>query len=385
MTAFHPIMAVGDGAAAGPREGRAVDGGLRVDTMSLSPWRMRRLGIVMEPDPADPREAGGVLNPAVTRGPDGRLYLLPRLVASGNYSRIGLARVRFNRRGVPIGVERLGVALEPQAPYELNSLTGGGVEDPRVTYLAARRLYVMTYTAYGPAGPRIAAAVSRDLARWRRLGLVRFTPYHGDDLGAVDNKDALLFPEPVVAPDGRLALALVHRPACGTPQPLDGLCAGRPSMWLSYAPLDEIVTRKHVVFSQHHRLAAPQRGWERLKVGGGTPPLRVGDTWLVVYHGVSGRIVEGLDQQQAVQYRAGALLLDGRDPRRVLQRSERSILAPRVAAERAGVVPRVVFPTGVDARPDGTVDVYYGMADSRIGVARAYLAELLAPELVRAA
>src|SRR5947209_11061351 len=96
---------------------------------SLSSWDLCRLGILMEPDPADPYEAEGVLNPAVARGPDGQLYLLPRLVGPGNYSRIGLARVVFDRRGTPVGVHRLGVVIEPQAPYELNTQTGGGVED----------------------------------------------------------------------------------------------------------------------------------------------------------------------------------------------------------------------------------------------------------------
>jgi hypothetical protein len=33
-------------------------------------------------------------------------------------------------------------------------------------------------------------------------------------------------------------------------------------------------------------------------------------------------------------------------------------------------VPNVVFPTGIDPRGDGDADVFYGMADSRIGVAR---------------
>src|SRR5919204_6847213 len=144
--------------------------------MSISPWPLQRLGIVMAPDPADPREGGGVPNPAVARGPDGQLYLLPRLVAPGNYSRIGLARVIFDRHNTPIGVERLGMALEPQEPYERNTHSGGGVEDPRIPPLAARGLYVMTYTALGPAGPRIAAALSRDLVHWQRLGLVRFAP-----------------------------------------------------------------------------------------------------------------------------------------------------------------------------------------------------------------
>jgi hypothetical protein len=66
---------------------------------------------MMEPDPGDPQEVEGVLNPAAARGPDGLLYLFPRLVAKGNYSRIGIARVRFNEAGDPAGVERLGIAL----------------------------------------------------------------------------------------------------------------------------------------------------------------------------------------------------------------------------------------------------------------------------------
>src|ERR687885_1625192 len=135
--------------------------------MSRAPGHLRRLGVVMKPAPGDPREAEGVLNPAAARGPDGRLFLLSRLVAPGNYSRLGLARVVTDRRGDPLGVEQLGVVLEPEVPYELNPRTGGGVEDPRVSYVAARGLYVMTYTAYGPDGPRIAMAVSRDLARWQ--------------------------------------------------------------------------------------------------------------------------------------------------------------------------------------------------------------------------
>jgi hypothetical protein len=73
----------------------------------------------MEPEPGNPQEIEGVLNPAAARGPDGELYLFPRLVARGNYSRIGIARVRFNEAGDPVGVERLGIALEPEADYEL--------------------------------------------------------------------------------------------------------------------------------------------------------------------------------------------------------------------------------------------------------------------------
>jgi beta-1,2-mannobiose phosphorylase / 1,2-beta-oligomannan phosphorylase len=111
----------------------------------------------------------------------------------------------------------------------------------------------------------------------------------------------------------------------------------------------------------------------------------VGRWWLVLYHGVSGRLVDAVDQQQGVCYSAGAMLLDARDPRRVLYRSVHPILEPRMAAERMGVVPHVVFPTGVDVQGHDTLDVYYGMADSRIGVARAAIADLLRPAAALAA
>src|SRR5476649_670410 len=115
----------------------------------MSGFELQRLGQMMEPEPGNPLEAEGVLNPAAVRGPDGQLYLFPRLVARGNYSRIGIARVRFNEAGDPSGVERLGIALEPEADYERRA---GGCEDARITFIEPLQRYVMTYTAYSPRG-----------------------------------------------------------------------------------------------------------------------------------------------------------------------------------------------------------------------------------------
>src|SRR4249920_1343718 len=126
----------------------------------MSEFSLQRLGILMEPEPGNPQEIEGVLNPAAARGPDGELYLFPRLVAQGNYSRIGIARVRFNEAGDPAGVERLGIALEPEADYELRQDGTGGCEDPRITFIEPLRRYVMSYTAHSRNGPRVALAIS---------------------------------------------------------------------------------------------------------------------------------------------------------------------------------------------------------------------------------
>ena len=178
----------------------------------LTASSVHRLGVLMAPQVRRHRECGGVLNPAGVLGPGDTFYLFPRLVGRDARSRIGLARVRRDRCGQPCSVQRLGIALEPVAPYECPTSRGGGCEDARVTHLAASDVYLMTYVAVGDQGPRVALASSRDCRSWRRHGLVGLAPSAGADVAAYANKDALLFPEPVRAPTGEPAVALLHRP-----------------------------------------------------------------------------------------------------------------------------------------------------------------------------
>jgi predicted GH43/DUF377 family glycosyl hydrolase len=160
----------------------------------MSQFIMKRLGTIMEPEAENELEVEGILNPAAARGPNGDLYLFPRMVAKGNYSRIGIVKVKFDRSGDPVGKERLGIALEPEADYEKRTDGDGGCEDPRVTYVEPLQCYIMSYTAFSPGGPWIALARSKDLLKWERRGLATYAPYDEVEFNAINNKDACMFP-----------------------------------------------------------------------------------------------------------------------------------------------------------------------------------------------
>ena len=347
-------------------------------TDSTVGYTLRRVGVIMTPDPNNPDEVDGVLNPGSGRGPDGGLYLLPRLVAAGNVSRVGLARVLITD-GVPTGVERRGVVLAPGAGWE-RARTHAGVEDPRVTWIPALSLHVMTYVAYGPLGPRSAVAVSDDLRTWKRLGPIHFDYQEelATDLNLFCNKDVVFFGEPVPGPDGRLSFAALHRPmwdldlvapSLGVYLPA-GVTDDRPGIWISYVPVDEVMgeVSRLTQLSGHRQVALPVHDFEALKIGAGPPPLRIPQGWLLIHHGVSGVLLPGVDHQPLVHYAAGAMILSADDPALVVARTSAPLLTAQTDQERTGIVPNVVFPTAIEDI-DGQLFVFYGMADSRIGVA----------------
>ncbi len=343
------------------------------------PYTLTRAGVVMSPEPGNEMEEEGVLNPASGRGPDGALYLLPRMVARGNVSRVGLAKLRIEA-GVPVGVQREGVVLSPDEGWERGH-DHAGVEDPRTTWIPGLGLHLMTYVAYGPLGPRLALACSADLRRWRRLGPVHFgyQPGLDTDLNLFPNKDAVFFPIPVPGPDGQLSYAMLHRPmwdlswirpGAGVHLPRD-LPDERPGIWVSFVAVAQVEADVSALvrMAQHRLVALPQFAWESLKIGAGPPPIRVEEGWLILHHGVDGELDEGFVLQQRTTYSAGAMLLDAEDVTRVLTRSETPMLAPETDDERTGTVSNVVFPTAIE-EIDGVRYVFYGMADARIGVAR---------------
>jgi predicted GH43/DUF377 family glycosyl hydrolase len=332
---------------------------------------VRRLGTVLEPDD-EPNEAEGVLNPACARAPGGELLLYPRMVAAGNVSRVGL--LRDVGVGDDVRFERLGYALEPAEPYEVRAAGSGGMgcEDPRVTFVPVLNQYVMAYTAFGPAGPRIALALSRDAYHWERLGLVDFAT-HG--LACGDDKDGVFFPEPVLSPLGVLSLAFYHRPMkklstmdghAAIPSLLELPPTERESTCIAYVPLEAVRAdlRNLLVPHESALVLAPDGPWGRLKTGAGTPPVRIAEGWFALYHAVDAVEIDG---RYAMTYSAGVVIHDIERPNIIVYRSRVPVLTPEHPDEMHGVVNNVVFPTGIDVRGDREFDVYYGMADARIG------------------
>jgi predicted GH43/DUF377 family glycosyl hydrolase len=345
-------------------------------------FNLERIGIIMRPELGNDMEIEGVLNPAAIRGPDGNLYLFPRLVAKGNYSRIGIAKVIFDEKGDPVGVKRIGVVLEPEAEYEKRP-EGGGCEDPRIAFFEPIGQYIMTYTAFSSKGPRIALAISKDLLHWERLGLADFADYKLITFNDVYNKDACIFPKSMTSPHGDTSMVMLHRPLFPGTTPEDIMCDPEDRrirdhhecIWISYSDLMLNGSRaEHLQeFESNSPLALPEAAWEKIKIGAGTPPVLCKHGWLLVYHGVHQTLPVG-DEPHHLIYSAGIMILDINKPDKILYRSRLPILEPVLPEEKTGIVQSVVFPTGIDRRDDlGTpnrFDIYYGMADNYIGVAR---------------
>lgn len=189
---------------------------------------------------------------------------------------------------------------------------------------------------------RSGLAATTDFRHWTRLG-----PITRAD---VDDRDVILFPETV---DGKFVM--LHRPAAWVGP--DYGCE-KPGIWIAMSH-DMLTWRESTV------LAQPAFAWESSKIGGASPPIRTDRGWLTLYHGVD----------HTRTYRVGAMMLDLKDPRRVLARAPEPILEPEATCEREGLIPNVVFPCGNVVIKD-TLFVYYGGADTVACAATAKLKDL---------
>jgi len=244
-------------------------------------------------------------------------------------------RVFYSRDGRTLE-SRAGPWFEPENEYE-----EFGVEDPRITLIGD--MYYITYVAVSRHGVATALASTRDFASFQRHGII-FPP---------ENKDVMLFPEAI----GGLYHAL-HRPNGAT-------AFTKPEMWLATSP-------DFLHWGRHERLLGGGEDWDLGRIGGGAPPIKTDAGWLEMYHGNSKREAD----KNVGTYSGGLLLLDLQNPRRILGRCGQ-VFVPETDFEREGFVPNVVFPTALIQKND-TALVYYGAADTYVGVVEFSMPEILA-------
>jgi predicted GH43/DUF377 family glycosyl hydrolase len=147
----------------------------------------------------------------------------------------------------------------------------------------------------------------------------------------------------------------------------------RESLWISYVAVDSVLAdiANLTQVGGHELVMAPEAPWEMVKIGAGSPPVRLPGGWLLPYHAVSG-------ENENRRYSMAFALLDLERPSTVLYRSPEPILEPETDYERGGLVSNVIFPEATDLRADNTIDIYYGAADHVIAAARVGLpSELL--------
>jgi predicted GH43/DUF377 family glycosyl hydrolase len=172
-----------------------------------------------------------------------------------------------------------------------------------------------------------------------------------------DNRVPCLFPEKI---DGKYFR--VDRPYRIIPDNMHKF----GNMWISSSP-DLIHWGCHRPLLTSEEAGA---GWGGVKIGP-TPPIKTEAGWLMITHGVR-------QSCSGHRYRLGAILMDLKDPTKIIGRTRSHILAPYEPYEQCGRVPNTVFTCG--AIPDYDQDrirVYYGAADTSVGLATGSLSELI--------
>ena len=278
-----------------------------------------------------------VFNPAAANV-SGETVLLARVETLTGISHLTVARSTN-------GVDGWRIATEPLlAPTEGVESEEWGFEDARAVWIEELDRFAITCTAYGPAGPAVYLATTKDFQSVERRGIV-VNP---------EDKNAALLPERV---DGKWIL--FHRPTTGFGVTHPGIALSRSPDLLTWSPPEVVLS--------------PREGawWDSLRIGIGPPLLKTEHGWLLIYHGVKETVGGAI-------YRIGLALLDLEEPTRVLRRATDWIFAPHAPYERQGDVANAIFPCGLlhdDA--SGELRLYYGAADTSICLATAQLGDLL--------
>lgn len=271
-----------------------------------------------------------LFNPTAIRA-GGKTVLLFRAQDEHRVSRIGYAEssdgLHFTVRPKPI--------LSPEAPYE----KAGGVEDPRVVQIDG--LYYLTYTGYDGHSAQLCLATSKDLIHWERRGVIM--PAYKGTWNTQWTKSGAILTERV---NGKWWMYYLgsRTDTDGKQRDYMGLATSTDLLHWKDATGKPVLPRRPGTFDE--RVMEP-----------GPAPMMTKAGILLLYNGADEKLVYG----------PGWILFDGKDPRRVLARSDKAFVSPEFDWEKTGTVPNVIFLEGAVSDGPGKLVGYYGAADKYIG------------------
>nr|WP_294923279.1 pesticidal protein Cry7Aa [uncultured Flavobacterium sp.] len=318
----------------------------------------------------------GVLNPAVYQ--DGNsVHMFYRAAKKGNFSTIGYCRFEGP---VTLAERHKEPIFTPEYIYEIH-----GVEDPRITKIDD--LYYLTYVTYDGINACGALAVSKDLKKFKKKGIItpKFILYDFTNLirKHLQNSSVAKILAFNVARNYPLTetikenLFVWDKNVVLFPKKIDGKFVALHRLFPSIQiftfekkkDLTEEFWKDYLKNLPDHIIMEPKFEHETSHIGRGAPPVETKDGWLLIYHSAEKR-------EKGLVYHACAALLDLNDPKKVIARLKKPLITPTEAYERHGYVNYVVFPTGT-AIFDDQLYIYYGAGDDKIATASLNLNDLL--------
>lgn len=304
-------------------------------------------------------ESGAAFNPAATVK-DNKIVVLYRaedlsgtLKIGGHTSRIGYATstdgLHLKKRSTPV----LFPANDNRKPHDWP----GGSEDPRVAR-TEDGLYVMMYTEWDHKTPRLSVATSRDLIHWKKHGEA-FSKAYGGKFARVATKSASIVTQLV---NGQQYIQKVN---------------GHYLMYwgeqfVNLATSDNLIDWTPQVDQQGDLvpLFAPRDGYFDSQLTECGPPALITDKGiLMLYNGKNASGSKGDPDYASGAYCGGQVLFDLKDPAKVIGRLDKPFFVPEEPFEKTGqYVDGTVFLEGM-AYFNNKWFLYYGCADSRVGVA----------------
>ncbi|WP_188552556.1 glycoside hydrolase family 130 protein [Edaphobacter dinghuensis] len=301
-------------------------------------------------------EASNTFNPAaIVR--NGKIYVLYRAeddsgpkVIGMHTSRLGLATsgdgVHFTRSGAPV--------FYPADDAQKDREWPGGVEDPRVVE-APDGSYVLTYTQWNRKSTSIGVATSKDLVHWTKYGPV-FPP--SDRAAFHSYKSSGIVTQLV---NGRLIAARINNKFWMYWGEVEIHLATSPDL-IHWTALEDANGDPIVLLKRRDGLF--DSGFPEV----GPPAVVTKNGIVLLYNGKNGAAhgAAGIDPGA---YSVGEALFSADDPAKLLKRTDAPVFRPELPFERSGQYPTgTTFAEGL-VYFKGRWMLYYGCADSFVGVA----------------